>query len=328
MISFLASPKRFSGEIAVIQRRAIESWLKIHPNAEVILYGTDAISPEGLDAARITTVPLIVSSPSGAPHFDAIAEHASRNAKYDLQVYLNCDILLAPGVSELLGQFELAKFLVVGQRINLAKGVTFDPSESDWMARIRQLADANKAELYAVSGVDYFAFPRGMWAGLAPVTIGRGGYDGALVAYCLWNAIPVIDATFELFAVHQYHGYGHIVGGAAAAHQGKEAQLNYALHGTKRSTPTIADADMVLLDGKILREKCRGDKLREIELLLRYRYKLKAISLFVRALWRVLQVVGSPRQKELSLEMILSHRENRQSPKGRCATSALKSQSN
>jgi len=41
MITFFTTPKPFRGHIGVIQRNAIESWKRIHPSAEVILFGDE-----------------------------------------------------------------------------------------------------------------------------------------------------------------------------------------------------------------------------------------------------------------------------------------------
>lgn len=39
MITFLSSPKAFTGKVGENQVRAIKSWLRIHPDIEILLYG-------------------------------------------------------------------------------------------------------------------------------------------------------------------------------------------------------------------------------------------------------------------------------------------------
>ena len=41
MLTILSTPKAFTGLFAVIQRNAIESWTKLEPRPEIILFGRD-----------------------------------------------------------------------------------------------------------------------------------------------------------------------------------------------------------------------------------------------------------------------------------------------
>jgi hypothetical protein len=292
MITFLASPKPFTGRVGELQRRAVESWRRVHPEAEIILYGSSSGTPEIAASLDLRHVPEIASSPSGVPRFDAIAGHAAAYAKHDLQVFLNSDILFPPDFLQRIAPVDLPKFLVVGQRIDLTEGVVFDSSRPDWPAEIRALSEAGQAELHTPTGVDYFVFRRGTWTGLAPLIVGRGGYDGALVAYCLRRGIPVIDATWAVPALHQYHDYAHVTGGLAEAHRGTEARQNCRLHDVEHSMPDIADADYQLRDGQLVAQPCRGDRLRACEITLRHRRGLKYASYPARAIWRLTRFFG------------------------------------
>ena len=41
MLTIFSTPKPFRGHIGVIQRNAIESWKRIHPDVEIILFGDE-----------------------------------------------------------------------------------------------------------------------------------------------------------------------------------------------------------------------------------------------------------------------------------------------
>ena len=41
MITFFATPKPFRGHIRVIQRNAIQSWQRLHSDAEILLLGPE-----------------------------------------------------------------------------------------------------------------------------------------------------------------------------------------------------------------------------------------------------------------------------------------------
>jgi hypothetical protein len=264
----------------------------VHATAEVILYGTVTIPPELVANPRIRIVSDIRSSTSGAPFFDALVYEAALSGKYDLQAYMNCDIILTADFLERLAPVDLPEYLIIGQRIDLASEVDIDLGADDMLGIIRALAETGRAQLHTPTGVDYFVFHKGMWEQLEPLIIGRGGYDGALVAYSLRRKIPVIDVTWAVPALHQFHDYSHLKGGLHEAHRGDEALHNYHIHDVEHSTPDISDADYQLRDGRLIDNPCRGDWLRAFEIILRYRWGLKYTSYLVRALWRFSRNIG------------------------------------
>ena len=46
MLTVFSTPKPFVGHVGVIQRNAISSWMRLHPDVEVILVGDDAGTAE------------------------------------------------------------------------------------------------------------------------------------------------------------------------------------------------------------------------------------------------------------------------------------------
>ena len=211
MITFLASPKPFQGIAKEHQYRAIRSWLAAADDAEVILYGGSAGIDEAGNDLGVRVQKQIGCAPSGVPYFGAIASHAAEHGRHDLQVYLNCDILLAGIQPGLRDRFD--RFLLIGQRIDLGEGVVVELAQGDWFQRLKDLAGEGKVTLHSPSGIDYFGFRRGMWQTLPTIVIGRCGYDNALLAYFMRNRIPIVDGTFAVTALHQFHDYGHVQGG-------------------------------------------------------------------------------------------------------------------
>ena len=305
MITFTAAPKPFEGNIGAIQSRAIRSWRGAHPDVEVILYGEGSGISDAAAALGVKHEPRIGTSETGVPRFDAIAEHAARSGRFERQIYLNCDILLPPDLLARLAPIDLPEYLVVGQRIDLSPGVEFEIPARDWPSAIRSLARAARAELHSPTGVDYFVFRRGMWQGLPPLIVGRGGYDGALVAFCLRRGIPVVDATWALPALHQYHDYSHVTGGHTEAHFGCDALFNYRRHDVAPSPPNTADANYQLRGGRLHAVECRDDALRALEIRLRYRWGMKYASYVFRALSRVRAALGLNSQRVIGLDELL-----------------------
>jgi hypothetical protein len=305
VLSFLASPKPFVGHAGVIQRNAIRSWKAVNPDVEVIIYGDGEGVSEVCRDMGLQHVPDIPCSPSGVPYFNEIARHADRNARYDTQCYLNCDIILAGDIIGAIRSITFPRYLITGQRIDMQEGVTIDVTTEEWRRNLPEIVMAGGAVLHAPTGMDYFIFERGTWSSLLPLVIGRGGYDEALVLYCLRNGIPFINGTLAIVALHQYHDYGHLKGGRKAVGQGEDARNNRNLHRNHHSMPNSADAPWLIIDGKLVENTIQRGVLRKIEHYVRFSLGLERISLFFRILWRLAAAVGIARERLISIESIM-----------------------
>jgi hypothetical protein len=112
MLTFLSSPKPFVGNAGTIQRTAIRSWKAVHPDAEVIIYGDGEGVAQACNEMGVRHIPDIPCSPSGVPYFNGIVEHASVDAKYDIQCYLNCDIILTGNIIDAVRNISFDQYLV------------------------------------------------------------------------------------------------------------------------------------------------------------------------------------------------------------------------
>ena len=304
MITFLASPKPFHGIAKEQQYRAIRSWQATGKDAEVILYGDSAGIDDAGGDLGVRIVRQIDCASSGIPHFGAIAEHAAAHARHDLQVYLNCDILLSTSIVA-IRHIPFDRFLAIGQRIDLAEGVLLAADGADAVRHLRELAAAGRAALHPPGGIDYFAFRRGTWERLPPIVIGRGAYDHALMAHCMRRRIPIVDATLSVLAIHQFHNYAHQPGGKAVVFQGHDAQQNSRHAGGRHSTPTIADADYALRRCELAPCAARGDRLRRAEMKLRFEVGAEQLGLLLRPLWRGLRLLGWRPERNPTLQEVL-----------------------
>jgi hypothetical protein len=304
MITFLSSPKPFRGVDKDNQYRAIRSWLAASGDAEVILYGDSPGIDEAGDALGVRVQKQIGSATSGIPYFGAIVEHAAECGKHDLQVYLNCDILLN-GFPAAMARIQFDQFLLIGQRIDLGEDVFVDVAQGDWLERLKTLVADGKAELHSPTGMDYFGFRRGMWKDLPSIIIGRGGYDNALIAYCMRNRTPVVDGSFAVAALHQFHEYQHMQGGERAVMRGPEAMQNIVQAGGAWGATMASDCEYVVKDTGIERRPCRGDRLRSLELNVRYATGWPSVAKLLRLVWRGLNAVGVTRVPQLALADML-----------------------
>ncbi len=244
MITFFTTPKPFRGHIDVIQRNAIESWKRIHPSAEVILFGDDEGAAEAARDLQIRHVPDVKRNEHGTKYLSPIFDLAQELAHNNCLCYINCDIIL-------LSDFRVAaervialggRFLMSGQRWDTDIAVPVDFSAFDWEATVRRQAiEANHQR--PPQWIDYFAFSRGLYyKNTPPFVIGRPGWDNWLVWHARHSGARVVDATVMVQAIHQNHDYSYHPGGEAGVWQGEEAQQNYALLKDGRCFATMENA--------------------------------------------------------------------------------------
>ena len=154
MITFFTTPKPFLGHIGVIQRNAIESWKRVHPEAEVILFGDEEGAAEAARALQIRHVPDVKRNEHGTKYLSPIFDGAQDLAHHNCLCYINCDIILlsdfraaAARVLDLGG-----RFLMAGQRWDTDITAPVDFYAADWEATVRRLALRSKSP--AASAMD------------------------------------------------------------------------------------------------------------------------------------------------------------------------------
>jgi hypothetical protein len=244
MISFFTTPKPFLGHIGIIQRNALQSWTRIHPQAEVILFGDEQGAAEAARDLGLRHVPEVKRNEHGTKFLSPIFDTAQDLACHPCVCYVNCDILL-------LSDFRIAvervmslggPFLMAGQRWDTDITAPIDFSVGDWEAAVRRQAlEANHQR--PPQWIDYFAFTRGLYSrNTPPFVIGRPGWDNWLVWHVRASGARVVDATVVVQAVHQNHDYSYHPEGAAGVWQGEEAQRNYALLDGGRCFATLENA--------------------------------------------------------------------------------------
>ena len=249
MITFFATPKPFIGHTGTIQRNAIESWKRVHPQAEIILFGDEEGAAEAARTLHIRHIPEVVRNEHGTKFLSPIFDSAQNLASHEFLCYINCDIIL---LSDFRAAAESAissgdRFLMAGRRWDTEIATPIDFSDMHWEATVRH--EALKANHQRPpQWIDYFVFSRGLYHQKTPeFVIGRPGWDNWLVWYARHSGARVVDASAVVQAVHQNHDYSYHPDGAAGVWQGDEAQRNYALLG--RHFATIDNATHRLTPG-------------------------------------------------------------------------------
>jgi len=232
MFTIFSAPKAFVGQVGVIQRNAIASWLRLTPDLQVLLFGNEPGTKEAARELHVDHVPSIRCNEYGTPLVDDVFEQAHHKAAHDLLCYVNSDIILMNDLTEAASAVSrLARpAVLVGQSIEIDLHTPLEFSDADWGARLRR-----KAKTVGISrgpfAMDYFLFTRGLFETIPPFALGRARYDNWLIWRARRARAMVIDATGSVCAIHQRHDYSHLVGGKRQAYHGPEARRNQKLAG-------------------------------------------------------------------------------------------------
>ncbi len=248
MLTLFTIPKAFKGHIDVIQRNAIQSWKRLHPDIEIILFGTDEGTAEAAREFGIAHEPQVDRNEFGTILLNSVFLRAQEVARYDTVCYINCDIILLEEFCSAVGTVAAAheEFLIVGQRTDVDIFNAWPYERPTWQSELREFA-ARHGKMRPPNWIDYFAFSRGLYGpDLPPFAIGRTHWDDWLVWKVLTEGKPVVDVTPVVLALHQNHDYNHHPQGEVGVWKGVEAGRNAQLAGGWKNLRTIAHASEIL----------------------------------------------------------------------------------
>jgi len=249
MLTIFSTPKPFEGQIAVIQRNAIQSWLLLGQDVEVILIGDDPGTAETTREFGIRHVKQVERNETGAKYLSSIFTQAQDLARHPIVAYINCDIML---MSDFLRAVEHVstwreRFLMVGRRWEVDISKPWEFRASNWESGLRNHVLA-RGKRRSQHSIDYFVFPRGMYGDIPPLVIGRFWWDHWLIWRARSTPVPVVDATAKVMAVHQNHDYAYHPQGLQGVWYGREATANREIAGNGRHLATLDQASHLLTD--------------------------------------------------------------------------------
>lgn len=238
-------PKAFHGQCQITQINALRSWLQLVPRPEIILFGKDEGVADVAVRHRLRHAPGIRCSPTGTPLVSHAFEMAQELAGGELLCYLNADIILFQDFMGAVEQLRPAMYpvLLVGRRWDFPVWTEIDFSRGDWSGELLAKVKA-KGVMHQCTGIDYFAFNRGLYRDLPDFLVGRPGWDNWFLWYAKEHGAKLVDGTRLITAIHQDHAYNHRRQGYREIWHGDEAGAN--LRAAANKCLTIADAPYVL----------------------------------------------------------------------------------
>jgi hypothetical protein len=248
MLTLFTTAKPFIGHNAITQRNALQSWRRLHPDVEIILFGDDKGAAEACAEFGIRHEPRVERNEFGTNRVDYMFSKAQEIARQDMLCFANCDIILLPDFCRAIGRVKTAHpaFLAIGRRWDTPIAQPIDFSSPGWAEDTKRKALAanhRQTEWF----IDYFAFSRGLFgADIPPLAVGRVGWDNWMVWKGLQSQKPVVDLSPVVMAVHQNHDYSHHPLGKEGVWGGQEAERNFQLAGGWDHFRNIGDATEAL----------------------------------------------------------------------------------
>lgn len=249
-LTIFSAPKPFTDpHINIIQRNAIESWLQLGTDVEVVLAGEEEGLSEVAEEYNVFHQNKIERNKFGTPRVDSIFNQARKLTNSKLLAYINTDIILTSDfvrVAREINNFE-DHFLIVGRRwdLQINEPICF---RGDWLNKLEEKLK-EQGTLHGPTALDYFIFPRGSYMDIPAFAIGRAGWDNWMIYQAIKSGMMVIDGTFSITAIHQKHDYSHLPGGMSH-HQLKESNQNVEIGGGFSKMYDLLDVDWYFINDR------------------------------------------------------------------------------
>jgi hypothetical protein len=250
-LTIFTAPKPFTNpHINIIQRNAIQSWLRLGNEVEVIVFGDEEVIAEATNELGARHIPTILRNDQGTPLLSDIFSKAHDHGQGQVLVYANADIIFIPDILRVTQEIQnsLNDYLVVGRRWNLDVTDSLDFSPQ-WVDHLRSRI-AERGELFVPKAIDYFIFPKHLYMDIPPFAVGRPAWDNWMIFEGHNQGYKLIDATRGITAVHQNHDYHHLPDNKPHYFT-EEAKQNLILAGGPRNIFNILDTDFEFVEGRI-----------------------------------------------------------------------------
>ena len=132
MITLFTLPKPFVGHIGMIQRNAIQSWTRLHPDIDILMFGNEQGTAEIAAEFGLRHFPDVDVNEYGTPLMTGYFQQAEEAARHSRMCYVNADIVLFPDLLEAVAKVDLPKFVMGGQRTDYDIEKPIDFSRPDW----------------------------------------------------------------------------------------------------------------------------------------------------------------------------------------------------
>ena len=251
MYTIFSCPKEFTSIFGLIQRNAINSWLKLSPKPHIILFGIeDELIKSEFSDENITFLPIEDFNEYGTPYVNKIFENAMIACKTEVLCYVNSDIILFNDFPKTINVItNHLDYFGIGRRYNVEINHLIDFSDGSFN-KDNYLMDEN---LDKATGSDYFIFNKKSLKNIPQFLIGRTCWDNWLIYNAAKKNFKLIDCTEDIKCIHQKHDYSHIKTNTTNHYKGIEREFNFKSLGGFDKLYTVIDAQYYSSNGDVKR---------------------------------------------------------------------------
>lgn len=255
MFTIFTTPRPFRDQFDVIQRNSLQSWLKIIPRPEIILFEDEEKTTSKVAAEfSLSCLNNVKCDEFGTPLLEDVFKRVKKLAKNEIIAQVNSDIILLSdfpkAIESLKDLMKGQPFFMTGQRWNLDIKETLQFNKRDWETKLRDRLK-KEGKLHRLSGMDYWIFPRDLQLDIPSFVVGRPSIDSWLIYKTRSLGLPVIDATQAINVIHQNHNYPRKKDYFFEI----EEEKNIRLAGGLSSLGTLRDANWLLTPEGLKRPK-------------------------------------------------------------------------
>lgn len=254
-ITIFSTPKHFKDEIGIIQYNAIKSWTLLNPKPEILLFGDESGISDISKELGLRHITHVERNMLGTPLIQSIFHNANQFAQNNILVYINSDIILLNDFVQTVIKIHnsLTKYIIIGQRWDVNINSFIDFNDCFWEEKLKRFTLLT-GKLHEPTGIDYFVFNKkiDLWLSFPHYAVGRILWDNMSIYYALQKKIPVIDATYSIFAIHQNHGYTHLKDLNDIDRKGFESDISIKLSGGFNNAKTIVDSTHRFINNSII----------------------------------------------------------------------------
>jgi hypothetical protein len=209
MLTIFTAARPFRGGTATIQRNALHSWMQLHEDVQIILFGDAAGTQEvawelGLHyeaSPQVTT--------TGAVRLDYMLATARRYARHNVLCFAACDILLQRDLCEALNRVEALhhEFVMVGRAaIRRTEGAEAGSSANamNGSAKNMQATSSGSVSENSHARLDYVIFSRNCFVSDVPGLPANSPFAAKwLMRRAMANEVHVVDVSHMVGALKQ-----------------------------------------------------------------------------------------------------------------------------
>lgn len=215
MLTIFTIPKAFKDpHISIIQKNALLSWKEIGKDVEIFTIGDEEGVREISEKLDIINLPKVVKNEFNTPLLDSAFSLARNQAKNDILMYVNADIIFLDDLLPAIKMMPKKDFMATGRRMDLDIENEINPKDPTWQEKLKKQIK-EKGKLHSPAGMDYFIFHKDSFKDLPSFAVGRVGWDNWLIRHSRKINKFTIDATEYITAIHQNHRSSEINSGTS-----------------------------------------------------------------------------------------------------------------